>query len=316
MDPTGTQASTSLPILVVENRENWRGMLDDALKRNYRVQLAGTVDDAIERVRRTEFGAIILNPNLLGEDDFLGEAVLEATVRHQPLTPCILLSGRPELQADHMDRYRYQIWAMLYKGESSAKAYYFRGLFANLRRAINGRETVRELLSILDTHLCDPDCRRIEQELIGYYHYPDFRPPPTYTDNTKRQKLGYMIAMLVGTFRPSALYTLCDIAKATQPGNTALSGDLNRICPPAGRPSPPRIDSATRAQIQQLLKESRLQEALEILHAIDGYASHAIPLIRKLTDLDQKNRRRIIKAEDYEVGINQMIIAILGIIQA
>lgn len=313
MDVTRTEQSGILPILVVENRENWQVLLVDALKRDHIVQLARTVDEAIEQVRRTEFGAIVLNPNLLGEDDFRGEEVLEAAVRHQPLTPCILLSGRPELDRSQMDRYGYQIYALLYKGESGA--YYFRRLFDTLSRAIEERETVRELLSILDTHLRDPDCVRIERELILYYRHSEFRPPPAYTDNTKRQKLGYMIAVLVSTFKRNELYTLCDIAKRSQPGNSPLHRELDRLCPPALRPLPPRIGSATKDKIQQLLKENCLKEALEALHAVDGYARDSIPLMRKLTDLDQERRRRLITAEEYDVGINQIIGQIFDIIQ-
>ncbi len=227
------------PVLVVENIEKWRNVvfLPGLKAMGYVVQSANTMEEAVEQIRQTEFAAVILNPNLLIEKDFLGELVLAAVVRHSPLTPCILVSGNPFLTKAKTGRYEYQIYALLYKGHDPT-FFDLSALFEVLKSAIEDRAGVRKLLSILDSHLSDVECDLLQRALIQHYRNPGFGPPSGYTDNTKKQKLGYMIAVLVN-LGPQTIHTLCDMVRRLRPQDTVLHQNLDSICPPSSHPLPP-----------------------------------------------------------------------------
>jgi CheY-like chemotaxis protein len=301
-------------VLVVENKGKWIRFFSAGLRENrYRIQVAKTTGEADERLEETEFDAIVLNLHLLGQKDFLAQKVLATVVRCSPLTPCIIVSGFPNRYKNKVGRYQYQIYELLSKGRDP-DGFALDDLFDTIEDAIDDRTKVRELLTALDSHLSEEEYESTRQELTNYYNYPGFQPSAEHTNNTKRQKLGYMIAVLVGNFGPDAICTLCDIVRRLRPTDLELGRELDKICPVSGRPSRAKLDQKTVDEIEEFIIGNDLRAALEKLHSINGYQFYAVPLLRQLTDLEERKRRGIITFDAYNTGLAQISTKILEII--
>ncbi|RLC74652.1 MAG: hypothetical protein DRJ03_31580 [Chloroflexi bacterium] len=304
-------------VLIVENRKKWSRIFSQGLgSMGYQVQVVDQVKQAEGLLERTEFDAVLLNLHLVTESDFLGERVLAAVVRYSPLTPSIVVSGYPNRLLNRFGRYQYQIYDLFSKGIDPNR-FDLNDLFDAIECAIEDRAIVCKLLDILDSYLSEDECTSVRQELTNFYSYPGFQgfqPLTGFTNNTKRQTLGYMIAVLVSNFGSDAICTFCDIVRGLRPTDLKLGQELDQICPVSSRSSRVKLDTKTVDEIEEFIIGNDLRAALEMLHGINGYQFYAVPLLRQLTDLEERKRRGIITLDVYNAGLGQISTNILELI--
>ncbi|MBN1887344.1 MAG: hypothetical protein JW850_05120 [Thermoflexales bacterium] len=226
-------------ILVVENREKWRKIFSQGLKaQGYQVQETGAWEDAVEQLSRTVFDAVVLNLHMIAEKDFLGQHVLAAIVQYNPLTPSIIISGFPSRYKRKIGRYGYQIYELLSK-VSDPDGYDLDDLFETVECAIDDRTLVRRLLDLLDDHLSEAECNDAKDKVAAYYNYhPGFQTPEGIAHTTKRQKIGYLVSVLVQNFGPSAIDCLCNAVRGIKPHDKQLQAGLDEFCPSSCPPPP------------------------------------------------------------------------------
>jgi CheY-like chemotaxis protein len=302
-------------VLIVEDLPKWANMFSQGLRdRGYQVDTAPTVQGSIGKLHTTKFDVAIINLNLLTDDDHLAEGVLAEIVRCSPLTPCIIVSGRPNEVIAMVGRYQHQIYEMLLKGDKP-QAFNLVRLFNLVDAAIRDRAPVCELLDVLDDCLSDDEFESVKQEMPDYYKYFRLQPPEDPAGNSKRQKLGYMIAVL----HHSGLNSVCDLRDAVmsvRPNDGQLKDTLNRILPPGSRPAPQALDAKTKAEVERFVKESDLVAALEKLLGINWRHRDTVQLRGRLNDLYLRERRGEITFDEGRAERARIARAILEIISS
>jgi CheY-like chemotaxis protein len=113
-------------ILIVDNEASWRDTLKEYLNgEGYYVEVAGSKEEAEERLQGRPFDLVLTNLHLLPQKeglglypwgDFQGARVLEAVQRYAPGTPCIVISTHPHGLKQHLDRF-VEWKADMHKGE-------------------------------------------------------------------------------------------------------------------------------------------------------------------------------------------------------
>lgn len=100
---------TSLPkkgkILVVDDQQGWRELLEDILTENdeYYVQTAGNLNEAIELLESRSFDLATIDMRLVDASPYNidGMKVLEEAKKQQPLIKAIILTGYPDIEQKH-----------------------------------------------------------------------------------------------------------------------------------------------------------------------------------------------------------------------
>jgi len=156
-------------VMVVENEPKWRELLTTGLKANgYRVQAVQNWEEADAQLQANcRFDVIVLNLHLLAQKDYRGEKVLESVVRYCPHTPCIILSGYPELLIKKVGRYQEQVYELLTKGKDpQGFDFDFNLLYDTLEDAIKDRAQKAATIQEPEMKkLSQKDRKRLSEEL-------------------------------------------------------------------------------------------------------------------------------------------------------
>lgn len=114
--------STTNTVLVVDDRANWRDILQAILKNSedgYSVQTASTLAEALGLIDQHRFSLVITNLGLeprRGGYDRSGLQVVDKLQQERPGTPCIILTAFDDSVRDQVktycDRYNAPIWVL------------------------------------------------------------------------------------------------------------------------------------------------------------------------------------------------------------